>query len=240
MKKKRIAGMLALVGLMLGASAGAAEGDIPALPWQMAGNNHVLVGVVWNEAVLKVVPKELAATPERTGGINIYHSPRGYGAAPYQSGYGWIDLAGQDAADGSKARYIFRAGVGPTENITKAFTSIWGSGIRSGGTKLETVDGVLQATGMMNGKVWGTVQIKTSDQCGPAGGTLNYFIPSPDGSKLSRMQIPFSTIACGAEPVSAQIDFPDADIAGVKPEKLLWAAELREAAFGFTQPVAWK
>ena len=55
-------------------------------------------------------------SPERTGGINIYYSPRGYGAAPYQSGYGWIDLAGNDAADGSKARFIFRAGVGPTEN----------------------------------------------------------------------------------------------------------------------------
>ena len=240
MKSRMTVGMVFAAGMVLNAAAGAAEGELPGLPWQMAGNNHVLVGVVWNEEVLKIVPKGLSATPERTGGINIYHSPRGYGAAPYQSGYGWIDLAGQDAADGSKARYIFRAGVGPTENITKAFTSIWGSGIRSGGTRLESSGGTLQATGMMNGKVWGAVTIKTSDQCGNAGGTLNYFIPSADGSKISKMQIPFSTIACGAEPVSAEINFPDADIAGVKPEKLLWAAELREAAFGFTQPVAWK
>lgn len=240
MQRSQTIGRVLLAGVILSVSASAAEGDVPGLPWQMAGNNHVLVGVVWNEAVLKIVPKGLSATPERTGGINIYHSPRGYGAAPYQSGYGWIDLAGQDAADGSKARYIFRAGVGPTANITEAFTRIWGSGIRSGGTKLETADGVLQATGMMSGKVWGTVRIKTSDQCGNAAGTLNYFIPSPDGSKLSRMQIPFATIACGAEPVTVEINFPDPDIAGVKPEKLLWAAELREAAFGFTQPAVWK
>jgi|tagenome__1003787_1003787.scaffolds.fasta_scaffold20847352_1 hypothetical protein len=229
-----------LAGLALSAPASAAEGDLPGLPWQMAGNNHVLVGVVWNDAVLKVIPKGLSATPERTGGINIYYSPRGYGAAPYQSGYGWIDLAGNDAADGSKARFIFRAGVGPTENITKAFRQIWGAGIRSGGTKLESTGEFLEATGVMNGKVWGTVRIKTSDQCQNAAGTLIYFIPSPDGSKLSRMQIPWSSLACGAEPVSAQIDFPDEDLAGVKPEKLLWAAELREGAFGFTQPVIWK
>jgi hypothetical protein len=236
---KEIRGVV-LAGLILSASASAAEGDLPGLPWQMAGNNHVLVGVVWNEAVLKVVPKGLSATPERTGGINIYQSPRGYGAAPYQSGYGWIDLAGQDSADGTKARYIFRAGVGPTENITNAFTKIWGAGIRSGNTKLERADGVLQATGMMSGKVWGTVKIKTSDPCGNAAGTLNYFIPSTDGSTLFRMQIPFSATACGAEPVSAEINFPDSDIAGVKPQKLLWAVELREAAFGFTQPAVWK
>lgn len=126
MKSTKLKGMALLAGLVMNAVAGAADGDVPGLPWQMAGNNHVLVGVVWNEAVLKLVPKGLSATPERTGGINIYHSPRGYGAAPYQSGYGWLDLAGQDAADGSKARLIFRAGVGPTENITKAFAKIWG------------------------------------------------------------------------------------------------------------------
>ena len=232
--------MAFLAGLVMNASAGAADGDVPGLPWQMGGNHHVLVGVVWNEAVLKIVPKGLSATPERTGGINIYYSPRGYGAAPYQSGYGWLDLAGQDAADGSKARYIFRAGVGPTEKITKAFATIWGSGVKNGGTKLESEDGVLQATGTMGGKVWGTVKIKTSDQCQNSSGTLHYFIPSPDGSKLSRMQLPYTSIACGAEPITAEINFPDTDVAGVKPEKLLWAAELKESAFGFTQPVAWK
>jgi hypothetical protein len=216
----------------------AAEGDIPALPWQMAGNNHVLVGVVWNEAVLKLVPKGLTAVPERTGGINIYYSPRGYGAAPYQSGYGWIDLAGQDAADGSKARLIFRAGVGPTEKITQAFQKIWGPGVRSGSTKLESMGEIKQATGMIGSKPWGIVKIKTSDKCQDAAGTLNYFIP--EGEQLKRMQIPWTAIFCAGEPVSAEINFPDADAAGVKPEKLLWAGESKEAAFNFTTPTAWK
>jgi hypothetical protein len=232
---------LLFAGLAIGASAGlAAEGDIPALPWQMAGNNHVLVGVVWNEAVLKLIPKSLTAVPERTGGINIYYSPRGYGAAPYQSGYGWVDLAGNDASDGSKARYIFRAGVGPAEKITKAFQQIWGPAVRSGGTELESKGDIRQATGVMSGQTWGVVQIKTTDKCQDAAGTLNYFIPSADGSRLSLMQIPHTSIFCAAEPVSVEISFPDAEASGVKPEKLIWAGELREAAFGFTQPVQWK
>jgi len=133
------AGGVFVVGLSASVSISmAAEGDIPALPWQMAGNNHVLVGVVWNDAVLNLIPKGLTPVPERTGGINIYYSPRGYGASPYQSGYGWIDLAGNDAADGSKARYIFRAGVGPTEKITSAFQ-------RSGGLGCVTVAPRLKA-----------------------------------------------------------------------------------------------
>src|SRR3954468_13029353 len=171
MQSAKAIGIALLVGLAVSAPASAAEGDLPGLPWQMAGNNHVLVGVVWNEAVLKVIPKGLSATPERTGGINIYYSPRGYGAAPYQSGYGWIDLAGNDAADGSKARYIFRAGVGPTEKITSAFQQIWGPGVRNGGTTLESLGEIRQATGTIGGKTWGTVKIKVSEKCQDAGGT---------------------------------------------------------------------
>lgn len=216
----------------------AGEGDIPPPPWQMAGNNHVLVGVVWNDAVLKLVPKGLKVVPERTGGINIYHSPRGYGASPYQSGYGWVDLVGDDAADGSKARYIFRAGVGPSDTITRAFQKIWGPAVRSGGTRLESMGEVKQAIGVMEGKVWGTVQIKVSDKCQDAAGILNYLIP--DGGRVKRMQIPWSAIFCAGEPVSADITFPDSEAASVKPEKLIWAGETREAAFNFTTPVAWK
>jgi hypothetical protein len=216
----------------------AAEGDIPGLPWQMAGNNHVLVGVVWNEAVLKLIPKGLTAVPERTGGINIYYSPRGYGASPYQSGYGWIDLAGQDAADGSKARLIFRAGVGPTEKITEAFQKIWGPAVRHGSTKLESMGEIKQATGMIDGKPWGIVKVKTSDKCQDAAGTLNYFIPQQ--AQIKRMQIPWAAVFCAGEPVSAEINFPDAEAAGVKPEKLLWAGEARENAFNFTAPTVWQ
>jgi hypothetical protein len=237
--KGNLAATVLMTGVAMCASASmAADQDIPTLPWQMAGNNHVLVGVVWNEAVLKLVPKGLTAVPERTGGINIYYSPRGYGASPYQSGYGWIDLAGQDSADGSKARYIFRAGVGPTEKVTRAFQRVWGPAVRSGGTKLESIGETKQAIGMMGGKPWGTVTIKTSDKCQDAAGTLNYFIP--DGGQIKRMQIPWSAIFCAGEPVSAEINFPDAEAAEVKPEKLLWAGESREAAFNFTTPVAWK
>lgn len=229
-----------VAGLAFGASAAmAADGDIPPLPWQMAGNNHVVVGVVWNDAVLKLIPKGLTPVPERTGGINIYQSPRGYGVGPYQSGYGWIDLAGNDAADGSKARYIFRAGVGP-DKVAEAFRQIWGSAVRSGGTRLESKGDVMQATGTMGGKTWGTVQIKSSDKCQNAAGTLNYLIPAADGSRLSRMQIAWSSVFCPAELLSAEISFPESDAAAVKPEKLLWAGEMREAAFSFTQPLALK
>jgi len=54
------------------------------------------------------------------------------------------------------------------------------------------------------------------------------------------MQIPWTAIFCPAEPLSAEVSFPDAEAAGVKPEKLIWAGETREAAFGFSTPTSWK
>src|SRR5262245_8294759 len=79
MKHATAAGGMFLVGLVISASAIAAEGDIPALPWQMAGNNHVLVGVVWNDAVLKLVPKGLTASGAPNGGkrpLSVINQPR--------------------------------------------------------------------------------------------------------------------------------------------------------------------
>lgn len=128
--------------------------------------------------------------------------------------------------------------MGPTENITRAFQRIWGPAVRSGGTKLENLGEVKQATGMMGGKPWGIVKIKTSDKCQDAAGTLNYFIP--DAGQLKRMQIPWSAIFCAGEPVSAEVSFADPEAADVKLEKVLWAGESREAAFNFTTPTVWK
>ena len=97
---------------------------------------------------------------------------------------------------------------------------------------------IKQATGMIDGKPWGVVKVKVSDKCQDAAGTLNYFIPSDGQSK--RMQIPWVGVFCPGEPISAEINFPDAQTSDVKPEKLLWAGETREIAFNFTTPTAWK
>ena len=117
----------------------------------------------------------------------------------------------------------------------------FGPAVRNGGTKLDTAGAVKKGTGMIGGSIWGVVQVKTAeDKCQNAAGTLNYQMPSLDGAGLRRMQIPWAGVFCPAEPVSAEIAFPDAAAAAVKPEKLIWAGELRDMAFSFSTPVAWK
>lgn len=203
----------------------------PPPPYIASGGHHYVVGVVWNEEALKLLPSGLKATPERTGAINIYQMPAGYGPMPYQSGYVWIDVQGHDSADGTKGRYIMKAGVGP-EVTQVAFKRLFGGDIALGGTQLE--EG--RATGIRNGQPWVQIEVKPSTECQDAGGTLNYPI-----SASQMIQIPYLAEACKAEPVSATITLPQGEKgAGLKPEKLIWAVELKNTRFALTNPVTMK
>jgi len=211
-----------------------AEDKAPPPPYLVSGGHHYLVGVTWNEEALKLLPPALKATPERTGAINIYQAPQGYGLSPYQSGYAWIDVEGHDSADGTKARYIIKAGIGP-EKTYAALSALFRIDAAPGGTQLEDGD-VKRGTGIRNGQPWVQVEIKTSGGCQSVAGTLNYPI---SGSQM--IQIPYAAEACAAEPVSATVMLPEGEKgAGLQPTKLLWAAELRDTRFAFTFPVAMK
>ena len=211
-----------------------AQDKAPPLPYLVSGGHHYVVGVTWNEAALKLLPPGLKATPERTGAINIYQAAKGYGISPYESGYAWIDVEGHDSADGTKARYIMKAGIGP-EKSHAALSSLFRADAALGGTQLEDGD-VKRGIGIRNGQPWVQVEIKTTGECQSAAGTLNYPI---SGSQM--IQIPYAAEACAAEPVSAKVMLPEGEKgAGLRPTKLLWAAELRDSRFALTNPVAMK
>lgn len=75
-----------------------AGGPPAAPPYLVAGSNHIIVGVVWEEAaVRRALPAWVTPVEGMTGAINIYQAERGYGLTPYQSAYFWVDVEGYDS-----------------------------------------------------------------------------------------------------------------------------------------------
>jgi hypothetical protein len=46
----------------------------PPPPYQMAGGDHVQIGIVWDEAVAANLPTGLRPAAGMTGGLNIYRT----------------------------------------------------------------------------------------------------------------------------------------------------------------------
>ena len=139
-----------------------------------------------------------------------------------------------DSADGTKARYILKGGIGP-DRAHAALSALFRADAVPGGTQLEDGD-VKRGIGVRNGQQWVQIEIKAKGECQSVSGTLNYPI-----SASQMIQIPYAAEACGAEPVSATVTLPQGEKgAGLQPTKLLWAAELRDTRFAFTFPVAMK
>src|SRR5262249_11957693 len=100
-------GMALMLGVALTVASGTAIGQDKLLPppYQMAGTNHVLIGVVWDEATIrKALPPGITAVKEMTGAINIYQAEKGYVIGPYQSAYFWVDVEEFDSPEGIKVR----------------------------------------------------------------------------------------------------------------------------------------
>src|SRR5262249_806450 len=227
----------AALGVVFFTAVGAnAQDKAPPPPYCISGGHHDHVGVTWNEEALKLLPPGLKATPERTGAINIYQAENGYGISPYQSGYAWIDVEGHDSADGTKARYILKAGIGP-EKSHAALSALFRADAVPGGTQLEDNGDVKRGIGIRNGRPWVQIEIKSTTECQSAAGTLNY--PISASQVIQILYVAGS--ACKAEPVSAKVMLPEGEKGGgLQPVKLLWAAELHDTRFAFTNPVAMK
>ena len=104
------------LGIAVSVACGSSAAADPILPppYQMAGTNHVLIGVVWDEAaVRKVLPPGITPVKDMTGGINIYQAERGYVIGPYQSAYFWVDVEGFDSPEGIKGRWMLAGVYGP-------------------------------------------------------------------------------------------------------------------------------
>lgn len=206
----------------------------PSPPYLISRAHHYIVGVVWNEEAVKLLPAGLRIAPERTGGINLVsEGTYNYDSRPYHVGYIWIDVEGHDSADGSKARYIPKAG----HTAAAPIKALWnGNGdIVPGDVRLEDGD-VKRGTSTRNDKEWIEVTIKSSDECQEVAGTLNYLVTAQE-----MLQIPWASTGCKAEPVSAKLSLPEGENgAGLQPVKLLFAFEAKDSRYALTLPVPTK
>lgn len=208
--------------------------DAPAPPYLTAGTNHVLVGVVWDEAVVrKHLPANIQPVKEMTGLINIYQVADGYGISPYAAAYFSVDVEGFDSASGVKGRWIMQGVYGPHEITPAAMRKWFGLPVRNGSSRIENTADGKRAIGTIGGQDFVSVEIKSvPDSCASAPVALTY--PSPKGL----IEIPVAGQACKAEPVSVKVHAPSGDPLGeFKPVKLLWAAEFKNGSFSISRPI---
>lgn len=208
-------------------------------PYLVDGSNHIIIGVVWDAAMLKkMLPSGITPVKELTGAYNIYHASRGYGVTPYNSVYAWVDVEGFDSADGTKGRWMLAGVYGPDPKTTAAFRDVLGLPVRNGTVvHEETVQG-RRSTGQINGQPIVIAEVKSSAvPCSPVAGTLNY--PVQMKGKILVNQIPYAGNWCAAEPVSLKVVAAAGDVfAKLVPAKVLWAGEFRNGTFALSAPTA--
>ncbi len=231
--------LLAALGSLISASGITFAADNkPVLPSQMIGTQHVIVGVAWDEAVVrKALPEGMTPVAGAPGAINIYTAPKGSGIAPYSSVYFWVDVEGYDAPDGTKGRWMLTGAYGPNEGTSRLLREVNHLPVRNGTSRAElTADGK-RAIGTVNGNDVVVAEIKSSSEpCASAGGVLNYPVMNPSKQVLV-VTIPYFGDFCKAEPVSVKVTAPEGDpFAAFKPVKVLWAAEFKNGNFAI--PVA--
>lgn len=232
---------ISLLGIALGLACGvsAAQDKLLPPPYQMAGTNHVLVGVVWDEAaVRKSLPRGITPVKEMTGAINIYQAERGYVIGPYQSAYFWVDIEGFDSPDGTKGRWMLAGVYGPEDKTSAALKQYYGLPVRLGTSRFEPTAEGKRAIGTVNGQDFITVEIKSDPgSCEPAAGRLNYPGLSAKTKQIVVNEIPFVGDFCKAEPVSVNVNAPAGDPFAAFPiAKVVWAAEFKNGSFSFSPP----
>jgi hypothetical protein len=217
----------------------AAQGQVPAPPYQIAGANHVFVGVVWDEgAIRKALPPGITPVKEMTGAINIYQTGASYAFGPYQSAYLWVDVEGFDSADGTKGRWMLAGVYGPSEKMPAALIEHYGLPVRLGTSRFEATPQGKRAIGTVNGRDLITVEIRSlPGECQVASGRVNYPGMPGNTKRIVVNEIPSVGEFCKAEPVAVNITAPAGDpFAGYLIAKVVWAAEFKNAAFSFSVP----
>lgn len=209
-----------------------AGGPTVAPPYLIAGTNHIIVGVVWEEAaVRRALPAWVTPVAGMTGAINIYQAERVYGLTPYQSAYFWVDIEGYDSPSGVKGRWMLQGIYGPDENTSAAFKEYIGLPVRNGTSRIEQTAEGKTAIGTINGRDFVTVAIKPSNECEISAVSLNYLSP------IGLTEIPATGTVCKAEALSATVHAPKGDpFAPFQVAKVIWAVEFKDGAFSITRP----
>jgi hypothetical protein len=216
-----------------------AQTKVPPPPYQIAGSNHVFVGVIWEEAAIrKALPPGITPVKEMTGAINIYQTGKSYAFGPYQSSYFYVDIEGFDSADGTKGRWMLAGVYGPDEKMPVALREYYGFPVRLGASRSEATNLGRRAIGAINGQDFVTVEVKSfPSECQAVAGTLTYPGISSMTEKLVVNEIPYVGENCKAEPISVNITAPAGDpLAAFPIAKVVWAAEFKNASFSFSPP----
>ena len=226
--------------VVLGGMMAWAEETLVPPPYQMADTHHIVVGVTWDEAVIRTrLPPGIKPVEGMIGGISIYQAPKGYGITPYQSAYFWVDIEGFDSPQGTKGRWMLQGVYGPADQTVNALRAFYGFPVRNGTSRIEDTAERTHATGMLNGQPFVTVEIKPMpDPCQNVSGTLNYLGLVEKTQQIVMNQIPYTVDVCKAEVLSVKMTAPPGDpLAAFHPAKVLWAAEFQKGAFSFSRPL---
>jgi len=240
LQARKLALMLGMAFSLVSGISTAQDKPLPP-PYQIAGSNHVMVGVVWDEAaVRKALPPGITPVKEMTGAINIYQADKGYVIGPYQSTYFWVDIEGFDSPDGTKGRWMLAGVYGPEAKTSAALKEYYGMPVRVGTSRFEQTAEGKRAIGTVNGQDFVTVEIKSdSSPCEPVAGRLNYPGLPAKTKQLVVNEIPFVGDFCKAEAVSVNVNAPPGDLFGKFPiARVVWAAEFKNGAFSFSPPKA--
>src|SRR5262245_5386438 len=228
-----------IIALGIACGLSHAQTKAPPPPYQIARGNHVLVGVIWDEAAIrKALPPGITPVKEMTGAINIYQTGASYAFGPYQSAYFWVDIEGFDAPDGTKGRWMLAGVYGPNDQMPVALNEHYGLPVRLGGSRVEATAQGKRATGTVNGQDFITVEIKSSpEECQAVAGAVNYPGMQPSTKRVVVNEIPYIVDFCKAEPVSVKVNAPPGDPFSAFPiAKVVWAGEGRNASFSFSPP----
>ena len=239
MRSPKWLGKLLGVALCTACGLSSAQTKAPPPPYLIAGSNHVLLGVVWDEAAIrKALPRGITPVKEMTGAINIYQTGKSYAFGPYQSAYFWVDIEGFDAPDGTKGRWMLAGVYGPEGKMHVALNEYYGLPVRLGTSRFEPTAQGKRAIGTVNGQDFITVEIKSiPGECQAVAGSLNYPGVSPKTKQLVVNEIPYVGEACKAEPVSVNVSAPAGDPFSAFPiVNVVWAAEFKDASFSFSPP----
>jgi hypothetical protein len=232
-------GQLFVFALSIVPALSPAQDHVPPPPYQIAGANHVFVGVIWEEAAIrKALPPGITPVKDMTGAINIYQTGGSYAFGPYQSAYLWVDVEGFDSADGTKGRWMLAGVYGPSDKMPLALAEHYGFPVRVGGSRFEPTTQGKRAIGSVNGRDIITVEIRAlPGECQAAAGRVNYPGVSGKAKQLVVNEIPWVGDFCKAEPVAVNISAPAGDAFSAYPiAKVVWAAEFKNATFSFSVP----
>ena len=210
----------------------------PPPPYQMAGGDHVQIGVVWDNSVAARLPLGLRPATGMTGGVNIYRTTQARVIKPYSSAYLWLDVEGHDSPEGFKGRWMLAGVYGPEPITAAALSEHCHLPVRNGSSRFEQTSGQRRAIGTLEGRDWITAEITqgTGDYA-PTEALLNYVTSVPADGRLMLVEVPFAAEARAAKAVSVTIDAPAGDaFAGLRIVRLDWALEVRDDAFSICFP----